>query len=233
MTKFDNQELSDQTLHILMKRLGYQFHDYDLLMQALTHRSAGKQHNERLEFLGDAVLQLIISEQLYQDYPESSEGALTQMRATLVNRETLSALADELEISDYLQLGAGEIKSGGRSRPSTLANTLEAVVGALYLDEGWSTCAVSVSLWFKKRREALGAPELSKNAKSRLQEWLQAHQLPLPEYQVTRRGEQNYQTFTVVCRVDGLSHETQGVSAVRREAEKLAALRFLELLDKW
>ena len=156
------------------------FSDQGLLRQALTHRSAGHPHNERLEFLGDALVNLFVADALYQRWPKADEGALTRARAELVRESSLAALARELQLGDHLVLGPGELKSGGHRRDSILADTLEALVAAIYLDGGYERCRETALAWFRARIEAMPAAKVEKDAKTRLQEWLQAQQLPLP-----------------------------------------------------
>lgn len=212
------------------KNIGYQFKDTDLLIRALTHRSIPGRNNERLEFLGDAVLGFIIADELFQRYPKMREGDLSRIRAALVNRETLAQMAKVLAIGSFLILGGGELKSGGQERQSILADALEAIIGAIYLDGGIDTCRRYVLRWFDQCFEDLSKLTPQKDAKSALQEWLQAHKLPLPTYKATVTGAAHSQTFHVTCRVAGLDYVTYGESGSRRKAEQLAARRFLGLL---
>ena len=210
-------------LEKLEERLDYQFTDKALLARALTHRSlAGVENNERLEFLGDAVLSHIIAEALFQRHPQAAEGELSRMRSVLVRGDRLAEMARSLELGNYLKLGVGEKKSGGRGRCSILADAFEALVGALYLDAGIGMCREVVLSIYGEEIDTLLQATSMKDAKSTLQEWLQAHKLPLPTYEVTVSGEAHAQTFDVVCRVEGLRYEARGTSTSRRRAEQAA-----------
>ncbi len=215
----------------LQKRLGYQFKNISLLENALTHRSVGGPNNERLEFLGDAVLSQIIAEALYRRHPKAREGELSRMRSSLVRGDQIAELAKCLDLSLCIRLGAGEQKSGGQHRHSILADTFEAIIGAIYLDGGVEVCQDCVLQWYGEGIEALSKVTPEKDAKSALQEWLQAHKFPLPVYEATATGEAHAQTFHVTCRVEGLDQTTEGMSTSRRRAEQEAAQRFLELLN--
>ncbi|HXH04388.1 MAG TPA: ribonuclease III [Candidatus Competibacteraceae bacterium] len=217
-------------LLILCRRLRHEFSDPRLLAEALTHRSASGRNNERLEFLGDGVLNFVIAEQLYSRHPRASEGELSRLRASLVKQETLAAIARELELGEHLRLGQGELKSGGFRRDSILADALEAIFGAIYLDAGFSAAqTVIVRLFEPLLREQPRAEQL-KDPKTRLQEWLQAQQRPLPLYQVLEvSGEAHRQCFTVECRVDNV--RTVASAPSRRRAEQEAAKLALERLQ--
>jgi len=216
----------------LMEKLGHTFYDENLLKIALTHRSVGPDNNERLEFLGDAILALIVSAELYHRHPEATEGELSRLRASVVNGEVLSQMAYDLGINDHLRLGVGERKSGGQSRSSILADAFEAVVGAIYIDAGLEVCKYCVFRWYDERVKDWSQLKPRKDPKSLLQEWLQARQLPLPHYIATISGKAHAQTFTVICQVEGLLYESQGIGSTRRRAEQDAATRFLEQLDE-
>lgn len=210
--------------HPLTTRLGYSFHAPGLLRQALTHRSFGTPHNERLEFLGDGVLNCVIAALLYQRFPNLPEGHLSRLRAGLVNQETLSRLANELALGDHLQLGEGELKSGGFRRPSILADALEAILGAVYLDGGFDAAASLVGRIYQPLLDGLDPKTLGKDPKTLLQEYLQSRRLPLPRYQVVSvQGEAHEQHFEVECAVPELSIRTTGEGASRRAAEQEAA----------
>ncbi|KUJ84985.1 ribonuclease III [Microbulbifer sp. ZGT114] len=210
-------------LERLCLRLGHQFSRPDLLQLALTHRSAGSRNNERLEFLGDSILGFTIGAALFDKFPEGREGQLSRLRAQLVSGETLAKLAREMEIGDCLRLGEGEMKSGGFRRASILADAVEALIGAIYLDAGLEAARERVLAWFASRLENLSL-ETAKDPKTRLQEWLQARQRPLPEYTVVDvSGAEHAQRFVVECRVKGLSAPVRGEASSRRSAEKLAA----------
>jgi len=212
--------------------LDYTFEDNGLLEQALTHRSAGNQNNERLEFLGDGVLNFIVAARLYAVFPDAPEGDLSRLRARLVRKETLASVAEEVGLGAHLVLGSGELKSGGHRRASILADALEAVVGAVYLDGGFDACEELVSRWFARRISDLPPAEELKDAKTRLQEYLQARQLQLPEYRLlTTSGADHQRRFTVSCRIPGLDLECAGVGTSRRKAEQAAAEASLERLE--
>ncbi|KKO44413.1 ribonuclease III [Arsukibacterium ikkense] len=216
-----------QPVKPLMNKLGYQFANPELLEQALTHRSCKGKHNERLEFLGDAVLGLIIAQTLFELFPQTREGDLTRMRSALVKGVTLAEIAQELAIAQYLRLGPGELKSGGHRRESILADALEAILGAIFLDSGMEACRERILTWFGERLKQI-APGEQKDSKTRLQEYLQGLRLPLPVYDViATAGEAHQQTFTVRCTVPGLKPITAAGSS-RRKAEQDAAHAALE-----
>ncbi|MDR2173157.1 MAG: ribonuclease III [Burkholderiales bacterium] len=204
--------------------LNYRFTAASLLRQAVTHRSYGTPHNERLEFVGDAVLNCVIAQALFERFPLLDEGALSRSRAGLVNRETLARLARQMELSQHLLLGEGELKNGGSQRVSILADALEALFGAVFLDGGFEAAQqVIVTVYGEILKEA-DPEQLGKDAKTRLQEWLQARRLPLPEYVVTEiRGEAHVQKFVVECRISPLEVVASGEGNSRRAAEQLAA----------
>ena len=214
-------------------RIGHAFNDPGLLQQALTHRSAGTPNNERLEFLGDSIVNMMVAQALYQRWPKADEGALTRARAELVREGALAVIARSLELGDRLTLGPGEMKSGGHRRDSILADALEAVVAAIYLDAGFAACQAVVLPWFSASMEALpatGRPE--KDPKTRLQEWLQARQKALPQYElVSESGDDHAKTFRVRCGVTEPAVSTEGEGASRRLAEQQAAAAALEQLD--
>ena len=225
--------LGEESIKTLEKKLDYRFNNAALLNQALTHRScAGQENNERFEFLGDAILSHIIAEELFQRYPTSREGDLSRMRSALVCGEKLAEIAKRLTLGDFIKLGAGEQRSGGQSRRSILANAVEAIIGAIYLDAGFNACRDVVLNIYGNDLTTLPTDSPEKDAKSTLQEWAQARRLPLPSYEATITGEAHAQRFHVTCRVEGLPHETQGVSTNRRQAEQAAAKAYLELLDE-
>ncbi|QBF83918.1 ribonuclease III [Shewanella maritima] len=218
-----------KNLSRLSRTLGYGFSNIDLLKQALTHRSASNKHNERLEFLGDAILQVVISDALYHQFPKVTEGDLSRMRSTLVKGETLTEIAKEFNLGDYLFLGPGELKSGGFRRESILADAVEAVIGAMYLDADIDTCRKLLLNWYKKRLQEIKPGVNQKDPKTLLQEHLQGFKKPLPEYQVVNvQGEAHNQTFTVECRVQELDGAVTGIASSRRKAEQLAAAQVLE-----
>lgn len=213
--------------HPLEAQLGYVFQDAGLLKLALTHRSADSDHNERLEFLGDAVLNLLMADVLFQRFPAAREGELSRLRSTLVNRDTLGKVALQLELGAWLVLGGGEHKAGGQGRVSILSCALEAVVGAIYLDAGPSQTWSVILPWFEDLLDTFSATHVLKDPKTRLQEYLQAHHRALPGYAVVAtRGEMHAQTFTVSCTADDITVTAEGIS--RRRAEQAAALLMLE-----
>ncbi|GAA5218401.1 ribonuclease III [Corallincola platygyrae] len=216
----------------LSRALGYQFDDVSLLEQALTHRSAGSRHNERLEFLGDSILSLVISEQLYAQFPKASEGDLSRLRAALVKGTTLAELARDFQLGDFLRLGSGELKSGGFRRASILADAVEAIIGAIYLDNGIDVVRPLILAWYKSRLEAIKPGEHQKDAKTQLQELLQSRKLALPEYTVLDiKGEAHNQTFTVSCKVSPLNDAVTATGPSRRKAEQDAAAQVLEKMS--
>jgi ribonuclease III len=212
--------------------LTYHFRDASLATLALTHRSAGKPNNERMEFLGDALLGAIVAEMLYETHPKASEGEMSRLRAQLVNGQALAEMARELELGDRLKLGSGELKSGGFRRDSILADAFEALVAAVYLDGGFEACRTTVRDLFADRVTAL--PRSSKDAKTRLQEWLQAQGWPLPQYElVGTEGEDHARIFDVNCVVmEPMAITAAGRGSSRRLAEQDAAeLVLSRLLD--
>jgi ribonuclease III len=212
--------------------LGYQPRDPELFRAALTHRSAAGANNERLEFLGDAVLNLLIAEQLYRAFPDADEGDLSRLRARLVSREPLAEVAASLELGNVLRLGPGELKSGGFRRQSILADALEAVCGAVFLDGGLAAVEPVVKALFAPRVAALPDPATLKDAKTRLQEYLQQRGLALPRYRVVRvEGAAHAQTFRVSCEVAAFGRRVQGGGSSRRRAEQEAAERMLGEID--
>ncbi len=215
----------------LQRALGYAFTDPQLLTLALTHRSAGGHNNERLEFLGDSILNHIIAEALYQQFPQAREGDMSRMRASLVKGDTLAEVARELQLGDYLVLGPGERKSGGHRRSSILADAFEAVVGAVLLDSTVERCRMSVLGWFAVRLEQLSRGAADKDAKTQLQEYLQGRRNPLPEYELLGvQGEDHKQQFRVACRLQKPALIVEGAGSSRRKAEQSAARCALQRL---
>lgn len=211
---------------------GYRFADPGLLEQALTHRSAGAPHNERLEFLGDSIVSLVVAEVLFQRWPKADEGALTRARSELVREASLAAIARQLELGARLTMGPGEMKSGGHRRDSILADALEAVVAAIYLDAGFEACRAAVLPWFEPLLAALPVGKPGKDAKTRLQEWLQGRQRALPVYElVSESGDDHAKLFTVSCTIIDPTLSAEGEGSSRRNAEQAAALGVLEKLD--
>ncbi len=215
----------------LMIKIGYTFKDIQLLEHALSHRSIGDINNERLEFLGDALLGVIIAEALFRHCPHAREGELSRMRSSLVSGAHLAELARKLELGEFIKLGAGELKTGGRQRESILANALEAIIGAVFLDSNIEHCRQCVLRWYGNLLQDLSAMPLAKDSKSHLQEWVQAHKFSLPSYTATISGKPHDQVFVVLCEVPGLPHSATGTSTSRRKAEQLAAKHYLDLLQ--
>ena len=206
----------------LQAKLGYEFANGDLLVRALTHRSAGKVHNERLEFLGDAIIGLAVAEAFFHRFPEVDEGTLSRMRASVVSGEALSRVARELGLSDHLILGESERKSGGRHRESILADTLEALAGAVLLDDGTERALTVVGHWLLSSIEAVSPQDVVD--KTQLQEWLQARKEALPEYSITAvSGSDHAQSFEVQCWLPSRTLTTDAVGSSRRRAEQSAA----------
>lgn len=220
-------------LERLGRTLGYSFTSRTLLENALRHRSAGEPHNERLEYLGDSLLNFLVAEILYARYPTAPEGDLSRMRAALVKGVTLAKIANEINLGTYLILGQGELRSGGFRRDSILADALEAIIAAVYLDGGMEPLRVLIDrLFIEKVNELPPADEL-KDPKTRLQEYLQGKGIPLPVYTILEtRGKVHEQVFRVSCQVEGLEHVTEAEATGRRKAEQAAALRYIELLKK-
>lgn len=216
----------------LYQLLGHRFNHDELLQQALTHRSVGSRNYERLEFLGDSILSFVISTDLYQRFPEIDEGTLSRLRASLVKGETLAAMARELSLGDYLNLGSGEMKSGGHRRASILADTLEAIFGAIFLDSDIDTVQGVILRLYRNRLEKADPSKALKDPKTRLQEHLQSRSMALPDYEVTDiKGKSHAQTFTVTCRVDGLDEAVVAQGSSRRKAEQAAAEEVLSRLN--
>ena len=217
----------------LCRRLSYVFLDPALLERALTHRSHSSKHYERLEFLGDSVLNFAVSTDLYARFPDLAEGELTRLRASLVKQETLAQLARELALGDSLMLGGGELKSGGFDRDSILADSLEAVFGAVYVDSGIEKAQALILRLFRPHLERLDPHAVPKDPKTQLQEYLQKQALPTPVYSVLEAsGDPHNQTFVVECQMPELSLSTRGEGSTRRAAEQHAAREALERLGK-
>lgn len=218
-------------MHELSQKLNYQFQQPDLLKIALTHRSKGSDHNERLEFLGDAVVNFVIAEALYHQFPKATEGELSRWRASLVNRDTLADLAKEFGLGRFLFLGPGEIRSGGNERQSILSCAMEAIIGAVYIDGGFNTAREKIMQWYEVLLHSLSSAASHKDPKTLLQEHLQSRRLALPMYTVEEiTGEAHQQIFTVSCQVEGVDQKTFGKGTSRRRAEQEAAQAMLEVL---
>ncbi len=221
----------DKRFESLQQRIGHRFADDRLLTRALTHRSFGADHNERLEFLGDAVLSLTISGLLYERFEGSDEGDLTRVRAHLVREDTLHRLALQLGLPEVLYLGEGEARGGGAQRASILADALEALIGAAFLDGGFDAARGVVQGLFGEVIATTDIASWTKDAKTELQEWLQARRLPVPTYRISAtRGQAHAQTFEVECSVPALSLTESGEGRSRRVAEQEAARRMLDAL---
>jgi len=212
---------------------GYAFADPGLLAQALTHRSAAALHNERLEFLGDALVNLFVAEALYTHWPKADEGTLTRARAELVRESSLATIARTLGLGEHLILGPGEMKSGGHRRDSILADAVEAIVGAIYFDAGFAKCRDAVLPWFEPAIAALPPPnKLGKDAKTRLQEWMQGRGKALPVYRlIAETGDEHAKQFRVACVIVEPALECEGEGTSRRAAEQSAAEKILAVVD--
>lgn len=218
-------------LEQLQRRIGYQFRQPDHLLLALTHRSFGNQNNERLEFLGDSIVNMVIAEHLYHHFEKAREGQLSRLRARMVKGVTLAEIGREFDLGRYLRLGSGELKSGGYRRESILADAVESIIGAIYLDSDFETCRQQVLRWFEERLKNLNLQDTQKDPKTRLQEYLQSRQYPLPRYDVISvDGEAHAQTFHVSCVLPSLDRKTSGVGSSRRIAEQQAARSALKSL---
>ena len=212
----------------LQKRLGHEFSNTPLLVQALTHRSFSSDHNERLEFLGDSVLNLAVAALLYEQLSELPEGDLSRVRANLVKQDTLHQVALSLGLPDMLRLGEGEAKSGGKKRPSILADALEAVIGAVYLDAGFDAASMLVRQLFKDVQINAQMPAIGKDPKTELQEWLQGRKMSLPIYRVVgTQGAAHMQTFDVECEIAEYRRAERGIGGSRRAGEQAAATAML------
>jgi len=233
VAKSDMTPRAPLDIKLLQERLGYTFQKPDLLMQALTHRSHSKKNNERLEFLGDSVLNCTVAEMLYERYGDLDEGDLSRVRANLVKQQALYEIAQALQLSDCLRLGEGELKSGGFKRPSILADSFEAIVGAIFLDSGFEASKKVLRKWYSQILEHVDPRTLGKDDKTLLQEYLQGHQLPLPIYTVVATtGVAHNQQFEVECSIPSLKVTLNGKGASRRAAEQAAAKLSLDAAQK-
>ena len=217
----------------LQQRLQHEFANPQLLVQALTHRSFSADHNERLEFLGDSVLNLAVAHLLFERLSELPEGDLSRVRANLVKQDTLHGLALGLGLAEALRLGEGEMRSGGQRRPSILADALEALVAAIHLDAGFEACRAAVLPWFEPLIAALPPPnKVGKDAKTRLQEWVQARGKPLPQYALLEEGGDDHaRTFRVGCTLREPAVHSEGEGSSRRAAEQQAADAALRIIE--
>lgn len=215
----------------LQREIGYQFSSAALLELALTHRSANGTHNERLEFLGDSILSFVIAEDLYHRFPKVDEGDMSRMRATLVRGNTLAEIGREFSLGEVMRLGPGELKSGGFRRDSILADAVEALIGAIFLDSDINRVQEIILQWYQQRLETIEPGVSQKDPKTRLQEHLQGKRKPLPSYTVMRvKGEAHNQEFTVECQISGLERSVIGKGSSRRKAEQAAAELALQKL---
>ncbi len=215
----------------LAQKLGHAFADASLLKTALTHRSFGSPNNERLEFLGDGVLNFVVASALYKRFPDLPEGDLSRLRANLVRQDALHRLAQGLGVGDCLRLGEGELKSGGSQRPSILADALEALFGAIYLDAGFEAVRAVIARLYLPLFDELRPGQAQKDAKTRLQEWLQGKKKPLPRYQLLETtGAAHEQRFEVACEIENPPLRTIGHGSSRRIAEQVAADNALKAL---
>lgn len=222
----------DKATTWLKKSLHYEFSDKRLLRKALTHRSTASDNNERLEFLGDAILQVVISEWLYEERPEASEGRLSRLRSSLVKDATLAEIAVELGVGEHLILGSGEKKSGGHRRSSILADTVEALFAAVYLDAGFAAAKQLIRTTFSKRVQELPEGGELRDPKSQLQEFLQSRQLPLPDYRTVQvSGKAHKQSFEISCSIKDPDMTTNGKGLTRRDAEQDAAKAMLARIE--
>jgi len=216
--------LHENNLQRLCQRLNYEFKSLTLLKQALTHRSANAVNNERFEFLGDSLLSTVISNALFHQFPQNSEGQLSRLRASLVKGEMLTIIAQEINLGDSLFLGQGELKSGGFRRASILADALEAIFAAIYLDSDFQTCQTVILSLYEKRLKDDGLNENLKDSKTLLQEYLQSQKMTLPQYRLTHvEGDTHDQIFHITCKVPGLDLLAEGKGETRRKAEQEAA----------
>ena len=224
--------VTETTRHPLERLLGLSFTDLTLLQEALTHKSAGTPNYERLEFLGDAVLELVVTEQIYRLHPTLDEGAMTRMRVALVRRESLAEVAKRLQLGRYLQFGQGERKSGGMHRASILADSFEALVGAVYLDGGFEVARQVIKAQFDWDKLQTVSADGLKDSKTRLQEWLQAQNLPLPDYGVVKtEGREHDRVFTVRLTASALNEAVEASASSIKWAEQAAAALALEQLE--
>ena len=220
--------MHQRSISRLSKQIGYEFSDSNLLLQALTHRSAKGDHNERLEFLGDSILGFVIAEVLFNKFPNENEGELTRMRSSLVKGVTLAELGRDFHLGEYLVLGPGELKSGGHRRDSILEDCVEAIIGAVYLDSNQECCKALILSWFEGRLANIQPGSAQKDPKTRLQEYLQSRKIPLPTYEVIETtGQSHNQQFTVKCTTKKLDKAVISKGTSRRKAEQAAAQEVL------
>ena len=222
---------TDLRLHI-RDVLGYEFRDAELLIKALTHRSFSRNHNERLEFLGDALLGMFIADALYAKFPDAAESDLTRLRSSLVNKETLARLARQLDLGTHIRFGFGEHKSGGWRKKSLLSNTMEALIGAVYLDSDLENCRMFILRLYTCLLDELTVENIPKDPKSELQEYCQANKKSLPAYHViAEEGEAHNKIFTMECRIDGIAEPVMAKGRSKRDAEQAAARTALQIIS--
>jgi ribonuclease-3 len=218
---------------VLRKKLGLTFNNPELFAMALTHRSFSAKNNERLEFLGDSILGFVIAERLFEQFPTASEGVLSRLRANLVNQSSLAELARHHQLGDYLLLGSGELKSGGFRRDSILSDALEAIIAALFIDQGIDACQQWIAQLFTEKLKNLSLDNWQKDPKTQLQELMQAKKMDLPEYElITMSGLAHEQTYKVRCAVSLIAKATIGTGISRKKAEQAAAEQMLQLLNE-
>lgn len=222
-----------QAINALLKKLEYTFSDLSLLDEALTHRSYSAKNNERLEFLGDGILNFVIAHELFKSYPDVQEGDLSRLRANLVNKDSLAEIAGHLELGEVIQLGSGELKSGGFRRPSILADAVESILGAVYCDGGFEPCReLIIRLYANRLAQSMDLQSL-KDPKTQLQELLQSRRFSLPDYQVTKiTGQAHAQVFHVRCSIKKMNIEVNGEGKSRRKAEQVAADRAIVQVEE-
>ena len=229
----NKNQVSAITINRLSKKIGYSFTQPELLIQALTHRSAKGQHNERLEFLGDSILGFVIAEALFEKFPKHDEGDLTRMRSSLVKGVTLAEIGRDFNLGEHLILGPGELKSGGHRRESILEDAIEAIIGAVYLDSNIAQCKQLILNWFAQRLSTIKPGNEQKDPKTRLQEYLQGRKIPLPVYDVIdTTGQSHNQHFTVRCVTEVVNTEVIAKGTSRRKAEQAAAQQVLAQLEQ-
>jgi len=225
--------LKSANITSLQRKIAYKFNNEKLIKNALTHRSAGATNNERLEFLGDSILSIVIADSLYHNFPNASEGELSRLRSYLVKGETLAVISRELKLGDYLLLGQGELKSGGFRRDSILADCFEAMIAAIYLDSNFEQVKKIILNIYETRIKDNNIFNHLKDFKTMLQEYLQSNKLDLPKYELLSiGGEQHNQQFEVLCEVPSMNIKTEGKGTTRRKAEKIAAEKMLQQLLK-
>jgi ribonuclease-3 len=229
--KDTNLSSSHISIKKLCKKLGYTFNNVALITEAITHRSKHTINNERLEFLGDSILGYVISSELFRCFPDSTEGELTRGRAMLVKGETLAELALDMELGEFLQLGPGELKSGGYRRKSILSDAMEAIIGAIYIDGGLEPARQYILSLYDTKLKSISLEKVRKDPKTQLQEYMQSLKCPLPDYEVVATsGSDHEQEFEVSCTISGLPKPIKGAGSSRRKAEQDAAKKVLKIL---